>query len=193
MSEARITARQMKRLQTLWGMVCKQVGAGAPPFPAASAREARLAWVGGKIGREIGSFKDLTLEEAKRAIQEMQKLLPPSALRASARRPGRRTARAYGTAGRKGFESSELRLVDARTWALIDRLLGELGWTRERLDAFIRSAKSPTRGRLVKTLDDANRVIWTLKGMLRRAETATAGAHGRAADHTPQPATTEAG
>jgi hypothetical protein len=60
-------------------------------------------------------------------------------------------------------------MADAQTWALINTLLAKLGWTRERLDAFIRSAKSPTRGKLIRTLDDANRVIWALKGMLRQA------------------------
>lgn len=156
---AAVTARQVRRLQTLWGLLCKELP------PASKNREARLAWVGAKIGREIGSFRELTLPEAKRAIEEMQKLLPPM----PSRRPGKERARSYGTAGRAGFGSKELRMADAQTWALINTLLAKLGWTRERLDAFIRSAKSPTRGKLIRTLDDANRVIWALKGMLRQA------------------------
>jgi hypothetical protein len=52
---------------------------------------------------------------------------------------------------------------------LLDRLLGRLGWTRERLDAFLRSRKSPVRSGAIRTLAEANRVIWALKRMLRRA------------------------
>jgi hypothetical protein len=71
--------------------------------------------------------------------------------------------------GRRGHEQEEIRLVDAATLALLDRLLGRLGWTRERLDAFLRSRKSPVRSGAIRTLAEANRVIWALKRMLRRA------------------------
>src|SRR5882724_12593840 len=139
MVETRITPKQMRRLQTLWGLLCARMGEDA------KARAPRLAWVSTKIGREIQSFNALTLNEAKLGIREMQKLLPADQVK----RANRGAAKAYGTAGRKGFASKEIRLADAQTWALLDRLLAQLGWSRERLDAFIRSAKSPTQGQMI--------------------------------------------
>ncbi len=61
-------------------------------------------------------------------------------------------------------------MVDAPTLELLDRLLGQLGWTRERLDGFLRSSKSPVRSGRIRTLAEANSVIWVLKSLLRRAE-----------------------
>jgi hypothetical protein len=152
----------MKRLQTLWGLFCRQSQLDPKD------RAARLGWLAGALGRQLGSTKELTVEEAITAIQAIQKHLPPELLRR--KRPERRLAHAYGTAGRRGADAKTVRMADADTWSLIDRLLGQLGWTRDRLDAFIRSSKSPLGGRLIQTLGDANRVIWALKSMLRRAD-----------------------
>ncbi len=160
MSAATINGKQMKRLQTLWGLLCREGKLDAKD------REARLGWVAGAIGRQISSFKELTDGEAKTAIDEVQKHLPPELLRR--KRPSRETARAYGTAGRKGHRDSEVRMADAETWRLVELLLGRIGWTRERLDAFLRSSKSPVRSGMIRTLAEANRVIWVLKSMLRR-------------------------
>lgn len=161
---ARITGGQMRRLQTLWGLFCARARLDAKD------REARLGWVAGAIGRQIGSFRELSLVEARDAIRALQKHLPDELVRC---RVTRDLARAYGTAGRRtkdGKSKIEIRMADAATLALIARLRDELGWSRERLDAFLRSAKSPTRGKMIRTLDQANRVIWVLKAMLRRAE-----------------------
>jgi len=161
----------MKRLQTLWGMFARHANLDAKD------REARLGWVAGAIGRQISSFHELRADEAKTAIDAIQKHLPAEML--TKRRPSRRTAHAYGTAGRKAKGRSEIgapreiRMADAETWRLLDGLLGKLGWTRERLDAFVRSSKSPVRAHAIRTLGEANRVIWVLKSMLRRAETAS--------------------
>ncbi len=89
------------------------------------------------------------------------------------RRPSRETARAYGTAGRKSAQkSAEVRMADAGTLQLLANLCTALGWGRERLDTFLRSPKSPVRSGAIRTLAEANRVIWVLKGMLRRREAA---------------------
>jgi hypothetical protein len=157
MTAAVISGKQMKRLQTLWGLFCRESKLDGKD------REARLGWVAGTIGRQIGSFRELTAAEA------VQKHLPPELLRR--KRPSRATAQAYGRAGRKGQGDTEVRLADAETWHLLEVLLGKLGWTRERLDAFLRSSKSPVRSGMIRTLAEANRVIWVLKSMLRRAET----------------------
>jgi hypothetical protein len=56
--------------------------------------------------------------------------------------------------------------MDAGHWRLIDQRLARLGWTRERLDAFLHSSESTVPGGTIRTLGDANRVLLAL----RRAE-----------------------
>ena len=158
-----ISGKQLKRLQTLWGLFCRQANRDAKD------RAGRLEWVADAIGRQLSSFRELAADEANVAINAIQKQLPPELLRST--RPSRRTAHAYGTAGRKsGQKPTEMRLVDAPTLELLNQLLARLGWTRERLDAFLRSRKSPVRSGRIVTLAEANRVIWSLKGMDRRQE-----------------------
>src|SRR5713101_7626137 len=97
MEDKPISHRQLRRIQTLWGLVWKRSGdAGA----SGESRKMRLAWIGLKIGRPIDSCKELTRAEAKTAIDAMQKLLPPDLVRRPS--PDRETAKAYGTAGRQG-------------------------------------------------------------------------------------------
>jgi len=157
MTASPITGKQTKRLHTLWGLFCRQSNLDAKD------RAARLDWVADAIGRHVASFRELAASEANIAIDAIQKLLPPELLKR--KRPSRRLAKDYGTAGRRGHEQEEIRLVDAPTLALLDRLLGQLGWTRERLDDFLRSRKSPVRSGAIRTLAEANRVIWALKRM----------------------------
>ncbi len=161
MTEGPITGKQLKRLQTLWGIFCRQANRDAKD------REARLQWAAGAIGRAVVSFRELSLGEANIVIDAIQNLLPQELLKR--KRPSRRLAQAYGTAGRRGQEQKEVQLVDAPTMELLYRLLGQLGWTRERLDAFLHSSKSPVRSGVIRTMAEANRVIWALKRMLRRA------------------------
>ncbi len=137
-----------------------------------AARGARLTWASGIIGHELSSFNDLQPDEAAQLIETMKKALGQEikpARRARERRPGRDLARAYGTAGRRGESSNEIQMVDGPTSELLDRLREQLGWTRERLDAFLKSKHSPIRSGVVRTLGEANRVIWAMRQMLRRA------------------------
>jgi hypothetical protein len=157
-----ISPRQLRMLQTLWGLFCRQSQLDPKD------REARLQWVGGAIGKPVASFRDLSANEANIAIDAIEKQLPSGWLKK--KRPSRRLAKDYGTAGRRGHEQQEIRLVDAGTLELLNRLLVQLGWTRERLDAFLHSAKSPVLSGAVRTLGEANRVIWALKRMLRHRE-----------------------
>jgi len=145
----------------------------APRFLDASggdARAARLAWASGIIGREISSFSLLRAVEAARLIELMKKALGQevNSGRGRRQRPGRDLAHAYGTAGRRHETSNEIALVDAPTLALLDRLLVQLGWTRERFDSFLHSKSSPVKSSGLRTLSETNRVIWALRGMLRR-------------------------
>jgi hypothetical protein len=135
-------------------------------------RRERLAWAADNIGRPLESFSSLRSEEAARLIDLMKRALGQEVTPATHifyRRPDRDQARAYGTAGRRGNPSKDIRLVDTPTLELVDRLVAQLGWTRARLDAFLQSKSSPVPGGMVRTLPQANRVIWALKKMLRRA------------------------
>lgn len=153
-----ITGRQMKRLQTLWGLFAPLAQMDAKD------RSARIGWVGEKIGRAISTFKDMSSAEADTAIDAVQKHLPPELVK----RASRRTAHAYGTAGRKRGGAAELQMADAGTLQLLSNLCTALRWDGQRLKAFLHSPKSPVRGGKIRTLADANRVIWVLKGLLRR-------------------------
>jgi len=137
---------------------------------SSDARSARLAWASGTIGRELSSFNDLQPGEAALLIEIMKKALGQeiNPAKRPRQRPGRDLALAYGTSGRRGETSNEIRLVDAPTLELLDRLRGELGWTRERLDAFLHSKHSPVHGGAIRTLAEANRVVWVLRALLRR-------------------------
>lgn len=168
MTASPITGKQMRRLQTLWGLFCRQANLDAKD------RAARLQCVAGAIGRQIGSFRELTADEANIAIDAVQQHLSPELLKR--KRPSRRLANAYGTAGRRGREQNEVRLADAATLELLDRLRSRLGWSRDRLDLFLKSSKSPVSSGAIRTLAEANRVTWALKGILRRQESSAADA-----------------
>lgn len=159
-----ISGGQIKRLQTLWGLLWKHGLGGDLCGP--NSRDARLAWVAGRAGRAISSTKELTQREAKIIIDAMEKCLPAHLVQKRGPSPDR--ARACGIAGRTGAKSNEIQFPDVQTIALLTMLLGRLGWDRERLDLFLHSPKSPLRGRTIRTLADANKIIWVLKGMARR-------------------------
>jgi len=159
-----ISPRQLRMLQTLWGFLCQRSQLDPKD------REARLQWVAGAIGRPIASFRELSAGEANIALDAIQKQLPPEMTKR--KRPSRRLAHFYGTSGRKGSDGLVVNLVDADTRRLLDGLLARLGWKSEQFDAFLHSAKSPVRSGAIRTLAEANRAIWALKGMLRRKESA---------------------
>src|ERR1700730_12530301 len=125
---SKISPPQMRRLQTLWGLFCSQ--AQLDP----KDREARLHWATDAIGHQVDSFRKLSSAEAGTVIDAVQSHLPAEVVQQ--RRPSRRLAQAYGTAGRRGRVEKEVRLVDAGTFRKLDALLRSLGWTRERFDAF---------------------------------------------------------
>jgi hypothetical protein len=136
------------------------------------ARSARLAWASAIVGRELSSFNELHFDEAAQLIETMKKALGQeiNPAKQARRRPGRDLARAYGTAGRKSESTNEIQMVDAPTSELLDWLREQLGWSRERLDSFLHSKHSPVRSRAIRTLGDANRVIWCLRSFLRRGK-----------------------
>jgi hypothetical protein len=135
-----------------------------------SARAQRLAWASGIIGREVSSFTELLPEEAATLIDTLKRSLGQKVNPPSRRRPDRDQAQAYGTAGRRDQDAKEIQLVDEPTLDLIAGLVVELGWSVERFNSFLVSHTSPVRSGAVRTLAEANRVIWALKDMLRKRE-----------------------
>jgi hypothetical protein len=167
----------------------------APRFLGAARieRRERLAWASDIVGRELESFSDLRSTEGARLIDLMKRSLgqpvtPPQ--QRYSRRPDRDQAHAYGTAGRRDQGTNEIRLVDAPTRELLDSLLAQLGWTAARFEAFLHSKSSPVRSGAIRTLPEANRVIWALRNMLRRraekASATTSSSDQRLFDFAPQ-------
>jgi hypothetical protein len=151
----------------------------APRFlgTARIERKERIAWAADRVGRPLASFSELHADEAARLIDLMkgvlgQKITAPSRSAAQSKwqRPNRDQAQAYGTAGRRSSRSNERTIVDTPTLALVDRLRAQLGWNQARLDSFLNSKNSPVSGGVIRTLQDANGVIWAMRKMLRRAE-----------------------
>jgi hypothetical protein len=132
------------------------------------SREQRLELASRILGRIVFSFSDLSFDEASSLLDSAKKALGQyTAPRSRRNRPDREQALAYGTAGRRENKSKEIRLVDAPTMELIRHLTAQLGWTEERFSAFLRSSTSPVKSGAIRTLPEANRVIWALKNMLR--------------------------
>ncbi len=179
MPEGHISKAQLRRLQTLCGLIWKRFGSpddGGRPGPRQGepgeqidrARAFRLAFVGGKLGRTLDSFSSLTRSEAKTALDAVQGCLPPELIRTGRRRaPGRELAKSLGTAGRKGHQD-DLTMADGISIRKMEDAAAALGWSRQRLDAFIRSRKSPVRGSMA-LLRNVKRVTWVLQTFLRRS------------------------
>ena len=131
-------------------------------------RAARLGWCSHEIGRSVSSFASLSIEEAGQLIDRLKHELGQDSRDSRRRRPARQAAQAYGTSGRRGRSETEIRLADADTLGLLHRLREELGWTLEQLHFFLHSHRSPVKSGAIRTLAEANRVIWAFKGMLRQ-------------------------
>lgn len=169
-----ITDRQLPRLQVLYHQLAsKSLG-------MSTDREARLAWASEQLGRSVASYRDLTSTEAKQLIDALQLALgiPETAPAGSGRRrvgssyKSRERAHAAGTEGRRG-EGNSRTLISRQEWEIIDGLLQQLEWRREQLDAWLRSPSSPLGRRSnpeLRTMGDANKVIWPLKRMVQRKE-----------------------
>ncbi len=143
------------------------------------ARTIRLAWASGIVGRELSSFNELQLDEAAQLIETMKTALGQEvnpAKKSCQRRPDRDLAHAYGTAGRRNKPSNQIQMVDAPTMELLNRLREQLGWSRERLDSFLHSKRSPVRSHAIRTLGEANRTIWVLRAMLHRKKSSASDA-----------------
>jgi hypothetical protein len=169
MANSYLNPGQLKRLQTLWGQYCRH----ALDVASASDRRARLAWASEQTGRRINSFSDLMGHEAKSLIDTLQFSMGIPETVPSRHIRNRDRAKAAGTEGRKRKPANAVTLVSANEISLIDELMSKLGWSQPQLAGWLRSTSSPLKGQSdpqIRTLADANRVIWALKGMLKARE-----------------------
>src|SRR5580765_435992 len=136
MTQTMITAAQLTRLQVLWGQYARH-------DMAKYSRADRLIWASEQTKRTILSFKDLTLSEASDLINLLQtelgiKETSPAVRprRFRSRIKDRDLAHAAGTEGRRGSRS-KLTIASTADLGMIDAQLTDMGWTRDRLDAFL--------------------------------------------------------
>ena len=160
----KINPRQLKRLQTLYGQLATHSLEG-------SSREARLRWASEQAGREIGSFSALTFDEGQRMIDGLQGQL--GVKEPARKRPSRDQARRAGLDGRKdGQEFAQApQVATAADLEVIASYYMRLGWSQAQFDGWLRSNHSPLGRRAnpeIRTVADANRVRWALKGMLEQ-------------------------
>jgi hypothetical protein len=165
-----ISVRALKRLQTLWGMYARRsldvIG---------NDREARLMWAAALLKHPVESFSCLTPPDAKTLIDALQSEMGiPETSPARGTRT-RERAHAAGTEGRKDRRAASVTIVGPTEIALIDDLMDQLGWDRVRLEGWLRSPSGPLGRRVeIRTLADANRVIWAMKNMVRKIAAAKA-------------------
>lgn len=154
-----ITKPQLVRLQTLYAQLARhEIGVG-------TGRESRIRWATERLHKPVGSFKDLSVDDAGFLINSIQEQL---GVKFPARkRPGRDQARRAGLDGRadgKEFQDAP-QLATSADLARIQRMIQQLGWDQAGFTAFINSGKSPLqRGdKTIRTTADANKVWWALK------------------------------
>ena len=157
-----LTAAQRTRLQTLYqqwerhGLDC--------PGPS---REQRVAWAAAEVRRPIASFSELTLDEAKRLIDLLQNAVGRKHPAQKRKRVTTHDTQKKGTEGRHDQIHAETTLAGPSEFEMLQRDLAALGWDQQRLEAYLRSKRSPLKGRhQVRTLGDANQLHWALKRIL---------------------------
>ncbi len=158
MTDSPISKKQLTKAQVLFAQWLKLTG-----VVAADPRPLRLEWVSILLKRPVGSFAELTMKEAKLAIDTLN-----ISLGDQARRYDRTTAQRMGTDGRKHSRSNSATLASAADLDRIQSALTRLSWSREKFEKWLASPRSPLRGRLeVRTQADANRVWWGLKRIMK--------------------------
>ncbi len=165
MADTPISAAALKKLQTLYSQF-----AANSTDPRTRSREERLLWASFVCGRTVTSFSELTRDDAKRAIDALQKTLR----KPSRSRMGQERARRHGIDGRRdGQEFTPWpQLAGKFDLEMIRSFYERLGWTPENFEMWLHSKRSPLGRRTdptIRTVADANRVRWALKRMLQRA------------------------
>ena len=155
---AKITGAQIRLLQTLYGQYAAHEQLG-------SYRASRIAWAEELIQRPIKSFSELSIADGKHLIDVLSGQLRRPA---PAPRLSRDDAYKAGTEGRKGHASTEITLAGKRDFERIQNALNLLGWSQDQFNAWLSSPRSPIASKSnpsIRTLAEANRIWWALKGM----------------------------
>lgn len=138
-------------------------------------RAARLAWASESLCRKIASFSELSRDDARWLIDALKGSLGQALTEQP--QPWRRVrsrdkAQAAGTAGRRNTESSVIQMASPDDRARINELVRRLGWSSDRYEAWLISKFCPVALKNqadILTLEDANKIYWALKAMLRRS------------------------
>jgi hypothetical protein len=166
--EAKITKRQLKHLQVLYSQLAHKT------LDAGSSRESRLAWASDQLHHAVASFNDLSHADARQLITAIQRRLGIRAAARPRKTLSRGQAQRAGKDGRHDGKQydAQPQLASADDLATIEGYYARLGWSRAQFDGWLRSPRSPLKHKAapsIRTLSDANRVRWALKGMLQHA------------------------
>lgn len=158
-----LNPRQLAYIQSLWARRMRTAGIAGGD----EARELRHTYIREVTSGRAAATNELTFADAMRVIRSL--------IDDQAGRPtiaDRERAQAAGTHGRRGSRSRQLVMASPEHVNLLIGYAYRLGWTRERLDAFI--GRQLGAGRRVQTVGDCNKVLWGLKSMVRRSAAAVA-------------------
>lgn len=169
----KITPAQIGRLQTVYAQCVRRC------LGYSEGREARIAWANERlqlpVGRRIKTFSDLTQHQARVLTDAAQAELGTRAPLKPGRNQKQRLttdARRAGNDGRRDdIEfTNQPEMVAPEELEVIASYYARLGWTAERFAAFLSSSSSPIKpSKTIRTVKQANRVRWALKGMLQDA------------------------
>lgn len=152
-----LSQRQLACIQSLWARRMRTAAIAG----GEEARELRHAYIREVTSGRAAATNELSFADAMRVIRS---LIDDQAGRRTI--ADRERAQAAGTHGRRGSSSRQIAIASPEQVNLLIGHADRLGWTRERLDAFI--ARQLGSGRRVRTVGDCNKVLWGLKSMLRR-------------------------
>jgi hypothetical protein len=154
-----ISQAQLRRLHALW-----REWTGRLHLTPEQNQDLRHYYVALFSQGRAATTKSLTRSDAARVIAWLERLtaaVPPLQRQAA------------GTAGRHGFPERRRIPPNATAWGALWACVKELGWDRAVLEDFIRThyADAGLHGlNDLHSMADLNRVLWGVKGILRRRE-----------------------
>jgi len=159
-----ISVRQLVCLQSMWARRMRTRG-----IAAADSRELRHEYIAAATDGRARGTKELSFADAKRVLR----LLFAEQGSKTMTIADAAAARAAGTHGRKAhYDASGVMLAGEQQFALLATLRHAIGWDQARLDVFVARQLG---GAAIRTMADANRVIWAIKSMMRRQVTENKG------------------
>jgi hypothetical protein len=169
---SQITPKQLTRLQVLYSqLAAHELGVGTD-------RESRMRWATERLRKPVTSFRNLSVDDAGYLIDSIRTHLGVKA--PLKKRLPRDQARRAGLDGRKdGIEYKNApEMVRESDLRVIQRLLSELNWGEDSLRKLLDGGRSPLGKRAdkqIRTVSDANHVIWALKRFARQRANANKG------------------